>query len=186
MFDVKTPNNLANELETLFNFGDETGFRIYHNSFGMGATIPEHEHYHLLNFSPFTNGLGEEFGFDGARDFLEIVLGVKKMAGFPFAHAIFEQKDPAKIEYFIRKLNEAHGRNYEFGRVPNSLAQGQNGILIVPAKKFMKKGRGAGDVAGRWYCVDEDALEKATFSSAFEELGEILFKEDEMNVKSLL
>src|SRR3989344_1529200 len=50
MYTTRNLDGVSKELEEWLDFTDKTGFELFHNSPGFGATIPKHEHWHLTSF----------------------------------------------------------------------------------------------------------------------------------------
>jgi hypothetical protein len=102
---LTSDSNLAEEFMIFFRLADKTGLRAAHQTRGAGATIPQHEHYHLVAFDA-----EEEYGFEAA-DHRPLTRGsrVSVMPGFPFSHLIFPQDDPEHFTYFLRKMGDSIG-----------------------------------------------------------------------------
>lgn len=163
-------DGLAEKLNAFFKFGDETGFRIHYNTAGAGASIPEHEHFHLMNFFDFYNRVGRD-GMETAK--MEGIRGTKLMrvspVNYPFVHAVFDQDDPERIVYFLKQLKKNVGveplndERVPEGVVPHWICQLiRPGILVVPAKTYARKGIGSGEPIGYMGTGSREEFERAT------------------------
>ena len=186
MYDTKNLDNLAEELNKLINYANIINFRLFHNSEGFGATIPNHEHWHLTNFGKFYSEVGI-YGFDTAE--IENLPRIKEkiMPNFPFTHLIFDQQDSEKIVYFLKRLDETIGYKYHKQVVPHILCQDYRGnILIAPGKQYREKSRGAGEVAGHFIVETEEDFLNTDYSLCMKELEKLLIKKEELNLTNLL
>jgi hypothetical protein len=188
MYDTSHLSGLVSELEEVFNIASELGLKVFHNNFGAGATIPNHEHWHLINLVSFYDQLGGIYGFDAAeKTQSKAARGVSIMSQFPFAHLIFDGFNPELMVRFLGNIGEGIGKNYLNGHVPHSFCQGQEGVLIVPTKKHNDRCLGSSDVAGHYMgCKSQDEFERATFSEYVSRLDEILFRKEDIDLEMFL
>ncbi|MBU0894305.1 MAG: hypothetical protein KKF48_04465 [Nanoarchaeota archaeon] len=188
MYHTGNLKRLEFELRELFTIADKTGFKLFHNNFGAGASIPSHEHWHLLNFGEAYDIVGKKYGFDAAqKEKLKKLKQVKTMPNFPFAHLIFNKEDSELIVHFLKKLGKKIGSNYKFGNVPHSLCQGEEGVLVVPYKKHFDRPLGSSDVAGHYLgCKTTEDFEKISFKEYMSKLEEILIKKEDLNLETIL
>ncbi len=186
IYTTSNLNGLERELAKIFQFGAQTGWRMYHNGVGVGASIPGHEHWHMTNFHGHFEQAGP-IGFEAAEHGSTIISpGTYQMRGYPFAHMIFEETEPDRIVAFLKRMHSSLGGRYGQGFVPHVLVQGQGKVLVVPAKQFREKGTGSGDIAGNIVVKTREEFEQATHASCINKLGEILYPEDELNLIRLL
>lgn len=187
MYTTKTLDGLADEMTTLFTFGDETGFQVFHHSEGAGATIPNHEHWHLINSGALYTIAGEQFGFgDSDIEPLRKYSGIYIMPDFPFAHLIFNQDNPNRIVAFLHSLVNSIGNSFPNGIVPHGISQGQSGILVVPSRKYVKKGIGSGDMAGHVLCRTKAEFTRADYEYCINTLGQTLFTKQDIDLTQFL
>jgi len=188
MYDTRNLENLALELNEVFNIADQLGLKVFHNNYGAGASIPNHEHWHLLNFGSAYDSVGEMYGFDTAEKFSSRKnRTVKVMQDFPFAHLIFDPKDPELIVEFLRKLGNEIGGRYPYGHVPHSICQGEEGVLITPNKVHREKCLGSSDVAGHYLdCKSTEEFENISFECYISKLDEILFRKKDIDLEKFL
>jgi hypothetical protein len=188
MYTTKNLDGLADELEKVFAFGNETGFRAHHNGEGAGATIPRHEHWHLINPGGIYELAGEKFGLGDA--YIEPLCGdnrIFEMPGFPFAHIGFSQNDPERIVSFLRNLGLGIGDRYPNGAVPHTISHEQEkGVLVVPFKKFEKRGIGSGDIAGNVICHSGEEFETIDYNYCINGFGKVLFANSEIDLQRFL
>jgi hypothetical protein len=126
-----------------------------------------------------------KLGLDAA-DLGSVTANTYEIKGFPFAHLIFNFQDSERIAYFLSILGKEIGRIFPNGSVPHFICQGENGILVAPAKNYLVKGPGAGDIAGHIVCKSEEEFSSADFSYCMNKLSSALFKRDEINLKKFL
>jgi hypothetical protein len=188
MYNTKNLSGLLLEMEEIFSIADELGLKVFHNTFGAGATIPNHEHWHLLNLNSAYDKIGNMYGFDAAEKVeSKKIRGIKTMPNFPFAHLIFDSKDLEWIVHFLNNLGNNLGKNYPYDSVPHSICQGQDGILIVPNKIHKDKCMGVVDIAGHYFgCKSQEEFESITFKEYIFKLDEILFKKEDINLERFL
>jgi hypothetical protein len=186
MFHAGTSDgrDLAGELGEMFSFADRTGFRVYHNGDGAGASIVRHEHFPLVDFTSAYRLAGRVYGFEAAtKEGIGGVGGARQMPEFPFAHIILDQQDSERIISFLHRMNEDLGPRYEKGFVPHSLSQGRQGdILVVPRKVYSFPGTGAGDVSGHMTFKDEASFNGATYESCISFLERDVFRDSEIDL----
>jgi|GEM_PF-3310870 len=188
MYNTRNLEGLTSELNEVFSIADKLGLKVFHNSYGAGASIPNHEHWHLLDFGTSYDQVGEKYGFDAAEKVsLKRNKKIRIMPGFPFAHLIFNREDLDLIVYFLGNLGEKIGKNYPCNQVPHTLSQGTEGILIIPYKIHKERCPGAADVAGHYQgCKTIKEFNNVTLDAFFSKMGEILFKRDELDLTAFL
>ncbi|MEK6891372.1 MAG: DUF4922 domain-containing protein [Nanoarchaeota archaeon] len=184
-------DDLSRELSDLLEFTNKTGFRLFHNSPGAGASVEGHEHYHLTNFGAAYDIAGEAYGFDksGSRDIIPLewnIGGVFKKTSFPFAHVIFHTEHLDGLATFLNNINRELGENFPNKVVPHGLAQVEAGILVVPVKIFEKKGIGSGDMASHLVVKTREEFERADYDFCMGRLSERLYKKGEINLTKFL
>ena len=59
MYDTSNLESLKSDLEEIFEIADKIGFSALHQTFGAGASIPQHEHWHFINFNAAYNTVGK-------------------------------------------------------------------------------------------------------------------------------
>lgn len=176
---------LAHEISDLLAFSDVTGLQIFHNSPGLGSSIPQHEHWHLTDFGSVYGSLGEVYGFDAAEK-VGVSEGVSKMPNFPFAHLIFDREDPERLTRFLQKIGRELGQKFENGSVPHTISQGRDGLLVAIAKNYKEKGIGSGDLAGHIIFKSKEEFEKADFRTCIKLLKERIPYQNELNLEKFL
>jgi len=120
---------LEDKLSKLFKFGNETGWQIHYNTEGAGASIPWHDHSHLMNFGNFFNKINRIYGYENPDLNLKKVNNqVYKLENFPFFHLIFPEKEVGKISHFLKNLGKQMGSKFEQGFVPHWICQGKKGF----------------------------------------------------------
>ncbi len=185
LYSTSNPGNLEEELKSILDFGSRKGLRMAHNYRGFGASISEHEHYHLFNLGSFFEQEGAH-GFENAEVVMYRGSNAGFMPSFPFAHIVISQDDPGLVEQVVRRAGNQLGNRFDNGEVPHCLVEGEKGILFAPAKVFDKKARGANDIAGIWYCKDQQELEEASFEKSMKYLFEHLFTREELDLKKFI
>lgn len=187
MYTTNNLDGLADELRTLFSYADFTGFHVFHNSAGAGATIPSHEHWQLVNFGSAYDLTGEKYGFEAA-DYSSLTKDreIRIMSSFPFAHLIFNRNDPEKIVFFLKRLGEKLGNKFKDGSVPHGICHANSDVLIVPSRIYTEKGIGSGDMAGHLICKTAEEFSSADFNYCSSKLGEVLFKKSELDLNTFL
>jgi len=184
MYCTNNLNNLATQIKEVTQFATTKGFQAFHNSQGAGASVPNHEHWHLTNWGAIFDKVGEIYGFEAAEIKPLISNSTGTLAGFPFAHIIFLGEDTERISVFIGKLERELGRNYNIGTVPHVICQGQKGYLVVPYKIAKLKGSiGSGDVAVHVVIKDGNEYQEADFKFCLKKLGNQLFGRDELRLE---
>ncbi len=188
MYATNNLEDLPAELDAFFRFAEKTGFRVHHQTRGAGATIPEHEHYHI-NAGSYSSKLGVEYGF-GSADFKQVHQDrrVSVMPGFPFAHLIFPLNDPGYVGYFLSQMGGSLGHkfvdnNYE---VPHILCQNPRGLLVVPFDNVSDKGIGAGDVEGTLLFGERREFDEVNYQKGISRLAERLPLKSDLNLANLL
>lgn len=178
-------DGLEGELASVFRFGSETGWRMYHNGVGVGASIPGHEHWHMTNFHGHFPQVGKSWGFESSER-KTVNAGAYQMPGYPFAHMVFDTQDTGRIVAFLGAMHNSLASNYSQGFVPHILCQGESTVLVVPAKQFKERGLGSGDIAGNIVVKTREEFEQATHASCIQKIGEILYPAEELNLTKLL
>lgn len=187
MYTTQDLGNLENELNYFFNLADRTGFEIFHNSPGFGATISGHEHWHLTTFRTGYEELGESYGFDAAEKISSKKTNeVRVMPAFPFAHLIFQKEDSEGIVSFLSKAQDELGNNYNGRGVPHTISQGYDGILVTIGKADLPKSKGSGDVAGHIPVKSEEEFNNITYNDCIKEMDKILFRKEEMDLERFI
>ncbi len=187
MYRTNNLKDLEIYLKEYLEISRKTGLRIFHNSPGAGASIPNHEHSNFHNFSTFYKKLGEIYGFEGAEyEKVRGTEGIERLVNFPFTNLVF-QEDPERIVSFLRKLENSIGYRFEDRGVPHGLIQGKDKILFVPAKIYIEgKGTGAGDMAGHLLTSSEQEFSEANYDSCINRLGKTLFQKEEIDIERLV
>jgi hypothetical protein len=188
MYNTRDLEGLASELDEVFSIANKLGLKVFHNTHGAGASIPGHEHWHLFDFGSAYDKVGRRYGFDAAEKIpLKKESAVRIMPDFPFAHLIFNPKDPERIVNFLKHLGEEIGGKYPCGHVPHSICQGEEGVLIVTNKTHQEKCIGSSDVAGHYFgCKSASEAENMTFGDYISQLNEILFRKQDINLEAFL
>ncbi len=124
MYTTRDLNGLSTELETMLKLSKATGFELFHNSPGFGASIPKHEHWHLTNFRGGYDLVGKMYGFD-ASDKLKLkkVEGVYVMPDFPFALLIFSKDNIDKIANVLKKIDADIGDKFNGQGIPHTISE---------------------------------------------------------------
>lgn len=188
MYSTKSLEGVAEELEKMSSYASRLGLQAFHNSEGAGASIPNHEHWHLTNWEETLVRAGEFYGFEAAD--IEPVSRASRigtMPGFPFAHLVFDQTSSDRIVSFLSRLSRKIGRDYDNGAVPHAICQGSLGVLVVPYKKYVGKGSiGSGDVAGHIPVKEREQFETVTYEFCLAKLITQLFSKDEIDLEKFL
>lgn len=185
-YTTQNLNGLACELDEMFALGGETGFRVFHNGRGAGATIFRHEHYQLKNPGFLFEYVGKEYGFENCdAKSLSFAPDVKVISDYPFSHAVFNPSDCERIVHFLEKLHHHKELFSSEGYVPHVLCQGTPGILVVPMQ-YRDNGIGAGDVAGHVLCSSEEEFQNADYDFCLGRLKERLFDREVVSLTRLL
>lgn len=187
MFTTKNLEGVADELAAILDFADRTGFEVFHNSPGFGATIPSHEHWHLTTFRRGYDVAGDIYGFDAAeKTSIKGFRGVGIMPEFPFAHLIFDSTESSRLVNFLSRLHEGESHKYEEGSIPHIIAQGYEGLLVAPGKNYLSRGRGSGDIAGHLVVKSEEEFSSMNFEKCFAEIDKLLFKKEDADLSIYL
>jgi len=181
-------SNLESELSEVLDISKNYGFQIFHNSPGFGATIPQHEHWHLTNFAASYDILGRTYGFDDSEiKKIPGNEGVYSLANFPFAHLVFDGKDPSKVVYFLSKVHDNLSTHFDEKFVPHTISQALDGKLLISlGRQFRYKSRSSGEVAGHIPCSSLSEFESFNHNSCMKILSELLFNKNEINFKKML
>ena len=186
-YTTKNLEALQPHLEMLLELTSETGFELFHNSPGFGATIPKHEHWHLTTFRMGYDLAGRKYGFDYAdKVSLKGAGGIKVMPEFPFAHLIFDDKDPGRIVSFLSKMHNEIGDRWDNHQIPHTVSMGYEGLLVCIGKQYMEKCRGSGDVAGHYVVRSKEDFERMNYEECVGELDKLLFRKDEINLERFI
>jgi len=187
MYSTRYISKLKEELDTIFKLSKELGVAAEHNSAGAGASILDHEHWHLIYREAIFQQIGTTYGFEAVYcQPTKTTNKVSIMSDFPFAHLIFNENDTEHIVYFLNKLEERIGSRFPNKEVPHGIAQGGNGILVIPCKNFREKGIGAGDMTGKMLFCSQEEFDNLTYKRCIRRLEERLFKEHELNLEQFL
>lgn len=187
MYTTSNLEGIANELEEIFKFADAVGFQAVHNSEGAGASIPNHEHWHFVDFGLGYKLAGTRYGFENSQyKQSRNTSGVHIMLDLPFAHLIFDQNDPGRIVSFLRRLGSEIGSRFHNGSVPHYICQGQPGILVIPCKKYIDNAVGGGDIAGHFVCRSEGEFSIADYNYCINNIGRGLFTKQEIDLEKFL
>lgn len=188
MYNTKDLSGLALELDEIFKIAEKLGLKVFHNTFGAGATIFSHEHWHLLNLNSIYDKLGVMYGFDAAEKVESRKLKeVQVMPNFPFAHLIFDSKNPELMVYFLNNLGNKLGGNYPYGHVPHSICQGQNNVLVTPNRVHKDRCVGSSDVAGHYLgCKSQSEFDNMKFNDYISKLDGILFRKEDIDLEMFL
>lgn len=184
IYSTKNLDGVSEEISLMLDIGKNIGLRAVHNTPGAGASIPNHEHWHFIDFDFLYQKTGEKFGFEAARyDSLKNVL---VMPDFPFAHLIFNPTKTEDITRFLFNIGKSVGCQFPNGSVPHFISQGNEGVLVAPAKNYLSKGPGAADIAGHILCRSVEEFAKADNSYCLNRLSEALFSREEIELKKFL
>ena len=187
MYTTKDLSGVLEELEIFLNFTDKTGFEVFHNSPGFGATIPGHEHWHLTTFRTGYCLVGKKYGFDAAEKACTMrSTRVKIMPDFPFAHLIFDKQDTERIVSFLSKADKEIGDRYNGKGVPHTISQGYDGLLITIGKEYLERCRGSGDVAGHLVVKSQEEFYKMKYMDCMAELDKVLFRKEDINLERFI
>jgi len=187
MYTTRDLSPLVEELKFFLDLSERTGFELYHNSPGFGATIPNHEHWHLTNFRSFYDDIGETYGFDAAeKEQSKKTAKVSFMPEFPFAHAIFSKDDPERIIDFLSNVHRNLSTSYREGSIPHTLSEGYDGILITVGKSHLAKSRGSGDVAGHLVFRLEEDYNNTTHEACMSEIDKLLFRREDLDLERFI
>ncbi len=186
LYTTENLDGLADEFDAMFRFGDEKGFRVFHNGKGAGATIDWHEHYQPRNIEALFDITGESYGFEDAEvQQLPYAPGVGVIRDFPFFHAVFSPGDCEMIVYFLKMLHRHKELFSDKGHVPHVVCQGKQGILVVPMT-YRDNGIGAADAAGHILCRSEEDFNNADYGYCMRRLQERLFDKDSFSLTMVL
>ncbi len=187
MYTTNNLDSLNDDFHELIKISESLGLKLFHNSPGFGASLPRHEHWHLVDFGYAYDIAGKVYGFDAAeKNNLKRVSEIRIMPTFPFAHLIFNKNDSERIVHFLKRLDNGLGSNYNGFGVPHTLSQGMNGILVTVGKKYTERGKGSGDVAGHYVVTNSKDFESTNYETCISSLQDILFTQDELNIKKFL
>jgi len=186
MYRTSNLEGFVEVLEEYFKISRETGFQIFRNSPGAGASIPEHEHCNFHCVEYLSKLAGKKYGFEDAEIEDTCIEGVKSVFNFPFANLVFEE-DSERIVCFLKKIDEKYGSRFNGRGVPYGISQGVSGILVVPVKKYIEgKGIGAGDMAGHLLCGNEREFRNAGWEYCVNRLEQTLFRKGDIDLVGLL
>ncbi|MBS3085497.1 hypothetical protein J4225_02320 [Candidatus Pacearchaeota archaeon] len=187
MYTTQKIDNLESELNYFVNFSDKTGFEIFHNSPGFGATIPAHEHWHLTTFRNGYDILGKTYGFDAAEKIsCKKTKDISVMPSFPFSHLVFHKEDVKGVVSFLSNVQKELGDKYKNRGVPHTISQGYDGILITIGKEYLQRCKGSGDVAGHIPVKSKEEFDKITHEDCIKEMDKILFRKEEINLEKFI
>ena len=187
MFTTSNLNGVAQELDLFLKFADETGYEIFRNSPGFGATIPNHEHTHLTTFRNCYELVGKKYGLDAAqKTTTEVSKDIMTIPDFPFAHLIFQRQDPDRIVSFLRNVHSEISDKYPGRAIPHTISQGYDGILVTIGKSYLEKSRGSGDVAGHIIIKTEDEFNDMNYEKCISEMDKILIRKNELNLEKFI
>jgi|SRR3989344_1384205 len=187
MYASNKSDNLENELRALFDSLDKTGFYIFHNSPGAGATIPGHEHWQLPHWGALYSLIGAKYGFDNAEiKQCKTNNKVTFMPDFSMAHLIFDKNEPDRIVSFLNESSKGLKNIHPDGLVPHCLCQGDNGVLIVPFKKDVGRKMGSGDCAGHIFVYSQEDFDHADYNYCVRHISEGMFLKEEINLEKFL
>ena len=187
MFTASNLQGITEELSAVLDFADEKGFEVFHNSPGFGATIPQHEHWHLTSFRLGYDLLGKSYGFDAAElSSSRATSEVQLMPDFPFAHLVFKRQDPERIITFLEKVQSELGGKYEGGAVPHTISRGYNGILVMIGKKYLPRCIGSGDMAGHLPVKSREDFTSLDYESCIRKIEEVAFRKEEIDLERFL
>ena len=186
MYTTLQTAGVAEELRTVLDFCAEKGFRAYHNCEGFGATLPHHEHWHLTTFPQLYAQSNGPFGFDGCTREEVKNTGTWILPDYPFSHILFDEKNTGRIELFIERLGKEYGHHFASEEVPHVLCQGEHGILLVVANRYVHRGLGSGDAAGHFVCKTREEFEKANFEYCMTRLQDQLALPKDIDLTKLL
>jgi len=187
MYTTQNLDYVAEEMRKVFAYCTKVGFQAFHNGKGSGASVPNHEHWHLTNWHATFSTAGQIYGFESAETEEAGICSVRKMPEFPFAHLIFHQDEPDRIIKFLKDLQDEIGRRYKEGEVPHIVCQGLLGILVAPFKNYLGKGSiGSGDVAGHIVFKNRTEFEQADYGFCANKLNKQLFKSGEIDLTKFL
>ena len=187
MYTTKNLDNLVEELKNVFKYADSTGFCVYHNCEGFGATLSRHEHWQLVNFGAAYDIAGEKYGFEkGDCDGLKKYRDVSVLSNFDFAHLIFNKNDPERLVSFLDNIQRELGNKFDKGFVPHCIAHGGDKVLVVPSKNYIKRGIGSGEIAGHFFSKSQEDFLAADFNFCINKLSERLFSIHEIALERFL
>ena len=192
MYNSSDLGEFVRDVQLLLPFAKKHGFELYHQTSGAGATIPQHEHWHLTNWAAMYSSAEELYGFDYSEvKRLRGVENVGVMEGFPFAHLIFKDNDPEKIQRFILNMQNALGREGYANAttshaVPHTFASGKEGILIAPFKCDVGKKMGSESPTGHWCVGSKEEYDLANYDMCLARLAETMFRIEEVYLQNFL
>tara|TARA_Y100000310_G_scaffold341895_1_gene442748 strand:- start:3319 stop:4239 length:921 start_codon:yes stop_codon:yes gene_type:complete len=187
MYTTKDLTNLETELNSFLNFADRTGFEIFHNSPGFGATIPGHDHWHLTTFRTGYEELGQTYGFDAAEKVpSKKTKEIFVMPSFPFSHLIFQKEDLNGINSFLSNTQRELGDKYAGRGVPHTISQGFDGILVTIGKEDLPRSPGSGDVAGHIPVKSKEEFENISYEDCMKKIDGVLFRKEEMDLERFI
>ena len=187
MYTTKDLSRFVNEFSTIQRVCETTGLEVFRNCPGFGASIPQHEHWHLATFREGYNMLGTTYGLDAAEKVkVKGNSGVSVMPSFPFAHLIFD-KDPSKILKFLENIQESLGSSYDNGAVPHIIAEGFDGYLVAPAKKYQTNyDIGCAEVAGHFISSTRQEFLNKDFNFYMNEMSKFLPTKGELKLEKFI
>lgn len=183
MYTTKSLDNITNEMGVMFEFASIIGMRTAHNGVGAGATVPNHEHWKFSSGTSFTSSYGFE-----AAELMQVkgYSGLSFVQDFPFAHIVFNINDPEYIKSFLENIGRELGDKFEQGVVPHCIYQAGENVLVTPFKIFSYNGPGAGDTVGHVTVKSQQEFISATYDSLVATLDRVLFRREDIDLKSFV
>ncbi len=187
IYTTENLENFIDDFSTIKEIGSKYGLKIFHNSVGFGATIPQHEHWHLTNFEEGYNILGTPYGFDATeKQKVKGKEGISVMPEFPFSHIIFTDNDSEKMLRFLKNIQEGLGHCYSKGVVPHTISEGDEGVLVTVGKKFQPKCKSSAEVAGHFIVKTQEDFLNVDFDYCMKEIDSILPKKEDLNLEGFI
>ncbi len=117
--------------------------------------------------------VGKAFGFDASViERVKNNSGVYIMPEFSFAHLVFDESNPEKILYFLKRIKSKLNSPLVDGAIPHTLSQGKNGILVAPTKIDVGRSMGSERAPGYFFVPTQEDFDKTTYESAMQFMQE--------------
>jgi len=163
-------------LGELIDFTSKQGLNLYHQTVGAGATIARHEHFHGTTMYKFQEKVGA-IGFD-STELKKVSEGVSVMPQFPLAHLVFTDNDPAKIVYFLKRMQATLPSPMTDGSIPHTMSQGNQGILITPTRIDVGRSMGSERAPGYFFVPSREEFDSVNYEGAMQFMSDRFFSKD--------
>ena len=189
IYTTKDLSNFITDFTAIQDICKTQGLEAFHNGNGFGASIPKHEHWHLITFMEGYKILGSSYGFDAAEKIkVKGNDGVSIMPSFPFAHLIFEKEGyNEKMLKFLQNIQKNLGSNYEHGAVPHIIAEGRKGYLIAISKKYHTNyDIGCAEVAGHFIANTKNEFFTMNYERCIKEIAKFVPTKKEVKLEKFI